>query len=113
MDRKIQSLLAFSLILLAATWAQGASLEGTNQIGMSTDTMKPSGCESSARHFDQSAESFASTVDKVAPAVVRIVTVLGPDAPADLAGALTDPAQLHLLERVLGGRSQRPTRAGL
>jgi len=112
-DCKIQLLLTFGLMVLTAVGVQGTPLDGTNAVGISADRIKPSGCVNAASHFDQSADTFAPTVDKVAPAVVRIVTTLGPDAPADLAGALTDPAQLHLLERVLGGRSPHPGRAGL
>jgi Do/DeqQ family serine protease len=45
--------------------------------------------------------------------VVRIVTTLNLDSPADLAGATPDLVRRYLLERVPGGHSHRPLQTGL
>src|SRR5580765_664506 len=49
-----------------------------------------------AQHFDRSFESFAPAVKKVAPAVVRIVTALSSNNPADLTSGAQDPLRSYV-----------------
>ena len=52
-------------------------------------------------------------VEKVAPAVVRIVTALSSDSPADLANGGQDALRRYLFGRVARGHSRRPLERGL
>ena len=108
-----QSLLICGIVVLITTLVRGVQLDSTTESGPSGETLKPPINEAPAQRCDRGFESFAPVVEKVAPAVVRIVTVLRPDSPADLAGAVTYPLGRYPLGRVLGGRSQRPLETGL
>jgi len=111
--RRSQLLLTFGVVVLMATLVRGAQLDSTTESGPPSETLKPPINEVPAHRFDRSFESFAPTVEKVAPAVVRIVTALSPDNPADLASGVQDSLQRPLLGRVLRGRSHRPLDSGL
>ena len=110
---KPQSLLTFGAVVLMATLVRGVQLDSTTESGPSGETLKASINEVPAQRFDRSFESFAPAVEKVAPAVVRIVTALSSDSPADLASGVQDPLQRYLLGRVLRGRSHRSLESGL
>jgi serine protease Do len=108
-----QSLLTFGVVVLMATLVRGVQPDSTTESGPSGETLKPPINEVPAQRFDRNYESFAPAVEKVAPAVVRIVTALSSDSPADLASGVQNPSQRHLLGRVLRGRSHRPLESGL
>ncbi|PWU11956.1 MAG: peptidase S1 [Verrucomicrobia bacterium] len=63
--------------------------------------------------FATKCESLAPVVEKVAPAVVRIVTAFDPNSPANLASRAQNPVQRYTARRALGARSQRPLERGL
>src|SRR5678815_534483 len=63
-----------------------------------------------AKCFDRSFESFAPTVKKVAPAVVRIVTALNSNNPADLTSVPEEPLQSYVsgqMPQIRSGLSER------
>jgi serine protease Do len=108
-----QSLLSLGVVVLMTSLARGDQLDcatGSEALG---ETLKPPINEVPVQCFDRSFESFAPAVEKVAPAVVRIVTALSSDSPADLAGAAPDPLQRYRFKSMLSGRSHRPLQAGL
>jgi len=112
MIHKPKSLLTLGVVLMA-TLVRGGQLDSTTESGPSGETLNPPIDEASAQLFDRGFESFAPAVEKVAPAVVRIVTALSSDGPADLASGVKDPLQRYLLGRVLRGHSHRPLESGL
>ena len=89
--RRPQSLLTLGLVVLITGLVLGFQQEPTNQSGQSGKMLNEPVNEAPAQRFDRSFESFAPTVKKVSPAVVRIVTALKFDSPADLANGGQDP----------------------
>ena len=83
-----QSLLILGVVVLMATLVVGVQLNPTTASRELGETIKQPVHEVPGQHFDTSLESFAPTVKKVAPAVVRIVTALRSDSHADLAGGV-------------------------
>lgn len=112
-SHKPQSLLTFSVVVLMAILVRGVQLDTTTGSAPSGEMLKPSTNEVPAQRCNESFESFSPAVEKVAPAVVRIVTALSLDNPADLVGGVQDPLQRYRLGRVLSGRSHRSLEAGL
>jgi serine protease Do len=110
---KPQSLLTFGVVVLMATLVRGVQAGTTTESGPSGETLKPLGNEAQEQRFDKVFESFAPAVEKVAPAVVRIVTALSSDTPADLANGGQDAPRRYLFGRVANGRSPRPLERGL
>ena len=110
---KPQSLLTFGVVVLMATLVRGVQPDSPTESGPSGETLKPLGNEAQAQRFDKVFESFAPAVEKVAPAVVRIVTALSSDTPADLANGGQDALRRYLFGRVARGRSPRPLERGL
>ena len=110
---KPQSLLAAGLVALITTSVLGVQTDAATESGPLGETLPPPTNDVAAQRFAKSFESFAPVVEKVAPAVVRIVTALSSDTPAVLASGAQDPLQRYLLGRVLRGRSHRPLQAGL
>lgn len=108
-----QSLLTFGVVVLMATSVQAVQLGSTIESARSVETLEPPINEVPMRRFDRSFESFAPAVEKVAPAVVRIVAALSSDSPADLASGVQDPFQRTLSGRMLRGRSHRPLESDL
>ena len=108
---KPQSLLTFGVVVLMATLVRGFQPDSTTEPGPSAKTLKSPINE--AQRFDRNSESFAPAVDKVAPAVVRIVTALSSESPADLASGVQSSLLRPLLGRGLRGRSHRPLESGL
>jgi serine protease Do len=113
MRLQIHRLLTPGVLVLMATLARGFQLDATTGSGPSGEMLNPSTNVVPAQLSNLNVDTFASTVEKVTPAVVRIVAALSLDSTADLAGAVTDPLQRYLLGRALGGRSQRPIQVGL
>ena len=95
-----QSLLILGVVVLMATLVVGVQLNPTTASRESGETIKQPVHEVPGQHFDTSPESFAPTVKKVAPAVVRIVTALRSDSHADLAGGVENPLSRYLLGQV-------------
>src|SRR4030095_16999191 len=87
---KPQSLLTFGVVVLMATLVRGVQADTTTESGPSGETLKPPIDQVPTQRFDRNFESFAPAVEKVAPAVVRIVTALSSDTPADLANGGQD-----------------------
>jgi serine protease Do len=108
-----QSLLTLGLVLVNATLILGGQLDPTTEAGQCGDTLNRPVNELPAQRFDGTFESFAPTVNKVSPAVVRIVTAVRTDNLADLAGAIEDPSWRRLLGKVPGGGSHRRLECGL
>lgn len=109
-----QSPLILGMVVLMTTLVRGVQLHPATEPGQPCEILKPPMNEVPAQRSNAGLGSFAPVVEKVAPAVVRIVTALNVDSSAAaLASGAQDPLQRYLLERVLGGRSQRPLQAGL
>ena len=108
-----QLLLSLGFVVLMATLTRGVPMDSTTESGVSGEMLNAATNEVPAPPFNRSFDSFAPEVEKVAPAVVRIVTALSPDSPADLAGAPNDPLQRYSSAQVLGGRAHGPLQAGL
>jgi len=111
--RRPQSLLTLGVVVLITGLVLGFQQDPTNQSGQSGKLLNEPVNEAPAQRFDRSFDSFAPAVKKVAPAVVRIVTALRIDGPADLANGGQDPLRRYLLERVARGRSRRTLESGL
>lgn len=72
--------------------------------------------ETPARCFDRSFESFAPAVEKVAPAVVRIVTALNSNNPADLISGAEEPLRSYVsgqVPRIRSGLVERGLGSGV
>ena len=100
-------------MVLMATLARAAQLNSLTASETSAEMLRPATNEVSAQHFNQGPESLAPAVEKVAPAVVRIVSAFSLESPSDLAVAVPNPLQRYLLKQALDGRSHRPLPAGL
>ncbi len=109
---RTHSQLATSLVALLTVSVLGGQRDPTTESPRPSEIVKRLPDKVSAQ-FDKDLESFAPTVDKVAPAVVRIVTAISPVSTPDLACAVADPLQRYVLEGVLGARSHRPLQARL
>lgn len=107
-----RSQLTISLVALLTFSVLGGQRDPTSESPPPSEIVKRLPDQVSAQS-DKGLESFAPTVGKVAPAVVRIVTAVSPVSTPDLAGAAADPLQRYVLENVLGARSHRPLQAGL
>jgi Do/DeqQ family serine protease len=107
------SQLALGLVALAATAVLGLQLDAAAESGQRGETLKPPIHEVAAQPSDKGFESFAPAVEKVAPAVVRIITSLSPDSPPDPASGAQDSLQQRVSRPVLRGGSHRPMEAGL
>src|ERR1035438_10053668 len=110
---RLRSPLILGMVVLMTTLVWGVQLPPAAEPGEPCEILKPPTNEVPVQSSNAGLGSFAPVVEKVAPAVVRIVTALNLDRPAALASEAQDPPQHYLLERVLGGRSQRPLQAGL
>ncbi len=108
-----QSLLILGVVVLMATLVVGVQLNPTTASRESGETIKQPVHEVPGQHFDTSPESFAPTVKKVAPAVVRIVTALRSDSHADLAGGVENPLSRYLLGQVPRAGAGRLVECGL
>ena len=95
-----QSPLAFGVVVLMATLVRGVQLDSTTESGSAGETLKPPTSEMPTQGFDRSFESFAPAVKKVAPAVVRIVTALSSNNPADLTSGVQDPLRSYVSGQV-------------
>ena len=108
-----QTLLTLGFVVLIMISVRGAQPDSATEPGQSGELLKPPNNEVPAQGFNNGLESFAPVVEKVAPAVVRIVTALGSDNRADLASGAPDPLQRYLSGRALRGRSPRLLESGL
>ena len=77
-----QSLLTLGIVLVNATLVLGGQLDPTTEAGQCGETLNQSVNEFPAQRFDGTFETFAPTVKRVSPAVVRIVTALKSDSVA-------------------------------
>ncbi len=77
-----QSLLTLGIVLVNATLALGGQLDPTTEAGQCGETLNQPVNEFPAQRFDGTFETFAPTVKRVSPAVVRIVTALKSDSVA-------------------------------
>jgi thioredoxin 1 len=68
-----RSPLTFGVVVLMAILVRGVQRDSTAESGPSGETLQPPIDEVPAQRFDRNFESFAPAVEKVAPAVVRIV----------------------------------------
>jgi len=108
-----QSVLTFGVVVLMATLVRGVQLDSTTESGRSGETLKPPGNEAQEQRLDKVFESFAPAVEKVSPAVVRIVTTLRFDSPPDLANGGQDALRRYLFGRMAQGGSRQPMERGL
>jgi len=108
-----ESLPALGTVILMATSVLALPQDPATESGQTGNLRNRPVNEVPVRRSDGSFESFAPAVEKVAPAVVRIVTVLNSDSPADLADGVPDRLQRYPLGRVLRGRSHRALESGL
>ena len=86
-----QSLLTLGIVLVNATLVLGGQLDPTAEAGQCCETLNRSVNEVPAQRFDGTFESFAPTVKRVSPGVVRIVTALKCDSVASLPGGMENP----------------------
>src|ERR1017187_1255704 len=95
-DSKSFALLIFSALLpvaaLILTFQQAPACESGQPGKLLNEPVN----EAPAQRFDRSSESFAPAVKKVAPAVVRIVTVLNSNNPADLTSGAQDSLRSYV-----------------
>jgi serine protease Do len=107
----LQSLLTSGSILLTATLVLGSQQDPST--AHSVETINEPVNEVSVQSFDKSFESFAPTVKKVTPAVVRIVTTLKSDSSANPAGGIENPLSRYFLGQTPRVRSGRLVQRGL
>lgn len=108
-----QSLPTLGAVVLMATSVLALPQDPATESGQTGKMLNQPVNEVPVQRCDRSFESFAPAVEKVAPAVVRIVTALSSDSPPDLASGVQDPLQRYLLGRVLRGCSHHPLESGL
>jgi S1-C subfamily serine protease len=84
-----QSLLISGSILLTATLVLGSQQEAST--AHRVETINEPVNQVSVQSFDKSFESFAPTVKKVAPGVVKIITTLKSDSFANPAARIENP----------------------
>ena len=108
-----QSLLMLGIVLVNATLVLGGQLDPTAEAGQCGHTLNQSVNELPAQRFGGTFESFAPTVKRVSPAVVRIVTALKSDRVATLAGGVENPPSRNSLGKVPRLRSARLVEGGL
>jgi serine protease Do len=92
-----QSLLALGVVVLMPILVRGAQPESTSEPAHAGGTTNQPLSEPPAQCLDRSFESLAPAVKKVAPAVVRIVTALSYNNPADLTSKGQDPLRTYVL----------------
>ena len=108
-----QSLLTLAIVLANATLVLGGQLDPATETGPCADAPNQSVSELPVHRFDGTLGTFAPTVKKVAPAVVRIVTALKSDSVASLAGGIENPLSHYSLGKVPRLRSARLVEFGL
>jgi len=101
---KTRRLLPFGLLPVVALILAFQESPATES-GRSCKTLKAPVNETPAQGFDRSFASFAPTVKKVAPAVVRIVTALNVINPAELTSGSEDSSRGHVARRLPRRRS--------
>ncbi|MGD0814845.1 MAG: Do family serine endopeptidase [Verrucomicrobiota bacterium] len=106
-------LLTLGIVLVNATLVLGGQLDPTTGAGQCGETLNQSVNELPAQRFDGTFETFAPTVKRVSPAVVRIVTALKSDSVANLAGGMENPLSRYSLGKVPRLRSARLVEGGL
>jgi serine protease Do len=79
-----ETLLTLVIVVLMSTLVYGAQPDPTTNSDQAGGTVHQALNEAPVEHFDRTSESFAPAVKKVAPAVVRIITALRYNTPADL-----------------------------
>ena len=106
-------LLTLGIVLVNATLVLGGQLDPITGAGQCGETLNQSVNELPAQRFDGTFETFAPTVKRVSPAVVRIVTTLKSDSVANLAGGMENPLSRYSLGKVPRLRSARLVEGGL
>jgi serine protease Do len=101
---KLQSLLTLGIVLVNATLVLGGQLDPTAELGQCGETLNQSVNELPAQRFGGTFETFAQTVKKVSPAVVRIVTGLKFDRVPTLAGGMENPLSRYSFPRLRSAR---------
>jgi serine protease Do len=108
--RRPQSPLTFGAAVLTTMLVLGFPRDASAESGQSCEAIKPPVDEVPVQPLNGKLESFAPTVKRVAPAVVRIVTALRADS---LSGAIEDPLLRSLFGQMPGGHSHRLLECGL
>ena len=111
--RRPQCLLTFGAVLLTAGLILGSEPDPATKSGASCEAIKQPIDAAPMQSFKGNSESFAPTVKKVAPAVVRIVTALRLEELSDLAGKTDDPSCAPCSDKCPGGHSRRSLECGL
>jgi hypothetical protein len=83
-----KTLLTLGIVLVNETLVLGGQLDPTAEAGQCGETLNQSANELPARRFNGTFETFAPTVKRVSPGVVRIVTALKCDSVANLPGGM-------------------------
>ncbi len=92
----IQSLLTLGIVVLITTWLRGAQPDSTSNSGQTGQTTNRSLNEVPAQCSERNFESFAPAVKKAGPAVVRIVTAMRYNDPADLTSRVQDSLRSYV-----------------
>ncbi len=94
------SLLTLAILLVNATLVLGGQLDPTTQAGQCGDPLNESVNELPAPHFDGPIETFAPTVKKVSPAVVRVVIALRSDGVDSPTSGIENPLSRYSFGKV-------------
>jgi serine protease Do len=105
--------IAGGFVLLTVGLAMGGQQELSAGSGPLRATINRATNEAPLRAFDKNFESFAPTVKKVAPAVVRIVTALKSDGPAAPARGIENPFSRYFFGQMPRVRPGRLVERGL
>src|SRR5579859_5708948 len=97
---KPQSLPALGTVVLMASSVLAFQQDPTTESGQPSKMINSPVNEVPAQYFDRNFESFAPTVKKVAPAVVRIVTALSSNNTADLTSRTQTPLRSYVSGQV-------------
>ena len=106
-------LLALTAFVLIPGLAVGSQPDSKTHFGQTSKAMNPPVNEVPAQTLDSGFASFAPAVEKIAPAVVRIVTALSPDSLADPLGGIEEPLRRYAFGQMPRGRSGRLIECGL
>lgn len=106
-------MLILGIVLMNAILVLGSQLDSAIETGPRSERPNQSANNLQVQRFDGPFETFAPTVKRVSPAVVRIVTALKSDGVGNLAGGIESSPSRYSLRNVPRLRSARLVEGGL